>query len=242
MWSRLAPPRRHDPEYLDAPSVDDSLVLRSVSDIVRSNQLFGGRRAVLQELRAIFPSLPPHATLLDVGTGLGDIPRAVSRAAGAQGIALQTFGLDGKFALARAVAHGIPGHHPRRHKISVLSVCGSAIQLPFADRSIDITMCSQLLHHFRDDAARTLLRELNRVARRAVVVSDLRRSWLAAAGFWAASFPLRFHSVTRHDGTVSVMRGFTVDELGDTIAEAVGVQPVVHRRLGFRVTTSWTPV
>jgi len=84
--------------------------------------------------------------------------------------------------------------------------------------------------------------EMNRVARVRVIVSDLRRSWIAAAGLWIASFPLRFHAVSRHDGVVSVMRGFTPEELGDTVREAVARKTVVHRRRAFRVTTSWTPV
>jgi hypothetical protein len=87
-----------------------------------------------------------------------------------------------------------------------------------------------------------LLREMNRVARVRVIVSDIRRSWIAAAGLWLLSFPLRFHAVSRHDGVVSVMRGFTPEELGDTVRDAVAQKPVVHRRLGFRVTTSWAPV
>jgi hypothetical protein len=259
----IAPPRRFDPEYLDAPSVDDALLVRSVSDIVRSNRLFGGRRAVLRSLGTIFPTLPPQATLLDVGTGLGDLPREACRVAAARGIALHAIGLDGKFALARAAgaqsntaAHRPP--HPAVYSAArptlrltpsdsanmatVLPVCGSAFQLPFADRSVDITMCSQLLHHFRGDDARQVVRELNRVARRAVLISDLRRSWLAAAGFWAASFPLGFHPVTRHDGTVSVMRGFTGAELRETVADAIGVSPTIQYWLGFRVSAHWVPV
>jgi SAM-dependent methyltransferase len=121
-------------------------------------------------------------------------------------------------------------------------VCGDALQLPFADHSIDIVMCSQVLHHFEGADALELLREMNRVARIRVIVSDLRRSWIAAAGLWLASFPLRFHAISRHDGVVSVMRGFTPEELVDTVRDAVGRKTAVHRRRAFRVTTSWTPV
>jgi coenzyme Q-binding protein COQ10 len=64
---------------------------------------------------------------------------------------------------------------------------------------------------------------------------------VAAAGLWLASFPMRFHRVSRHDGVVSVMRGFTPGELAELVREAVGTRPVVKRRLGWRVTASWTP-
>ena len=82
---------------------------------------------------------------------------------------------------------------------------------------------------------------MNRVARRAVVVSDLRRSWLAAGGFWLASRALRFHPVTRHDGVLSVLRGFTVPELGALVRASVGRTAAVRRRLGWRVVAAWSP-
>jgi ubiquinone/menaquinone biosynthesis C-methylase UbiE len=142
-----------------------------------------------------------------------------------------TVGLDSALELARASRTALG-----------ITVCGDALRLPFADRSVEIVMCSQVLHHFAGKDALQLLREMNRVARVRVVISDIRRSWLAAAGLWLVSFPLRFHAVSRHDGVVSVMRGFTAAELADTVNQAVSLRPVVHRRRGFRVTTSWAPV
>ena len=86
-----------------------------------------------------------------------------------------------------------------------------------------------------------MLRELDRVARHRVIVSDLRRSWLAAAGIWLASFPLRFHPVSRHDGVVSVLRGFTRDELEQMVEGAVNRRAHVRYRPAFRATAAWTP-
>jgi SAM-dependent methyltransferase len=122
-----------------------------------------------------------------------------------------------------------------------LSVRADAFALPLADGAVDVVTCSQVLHHFAEPEATRLLRELSRVARRLVVVSDLRRSWLAAAGIWIASFPLGFHPVSRHDGVVSVLRGFTPRELAELVRGATGVGPRVRRHIGFRVTASWSP-
>jgi 2-polyprenyl-3-methyl-5-hydroxy-6-metoxy-1,4-benzoquinol methylase len=218
-------------EILDSPDVDPQLVTRSLADVVRANSLFGGRRSALEELKLALADLPAEATLLDVGTGLGDIPGAARTVAEKRGIRLTTIGVDSAAVLARACRKSID-----------LSICANALDLPFADHSVDVVMCSQVLHHFDDLDASRMLREMNRVARVRVVVSDLRRSWLAAAGLWIASFPLRFHAVSRHDGVVSVMRGFTPRELADTVQRAVARRPVARRRRGFRVTTSWAPV
>ena len=83
---------------------------------------------------------------------------------------------------------------------------------------------------------------MNRVARRAVVVSDLRRSWFAAIGFWLASFVFRFHRVTRHDGVVSVMP--RIHGAGVARPRSLGHQRDAGRiaaRLGFRLTARWSP-
>jgi SAM-dependent methyltransferase len=229
--SILTPPRTRGLEILDGADVDPELVRRSLADVVRSNSLFGGLSSAIDELRDALKEVPAEATLLDVGTGLGDIPCRAREVALEMGVELTTMGLDSALELAHA-----------SRRVLTLAVCGDALRLPFADHSVDIVMCSQVLHHFAGADALELLREMNRVARVRVIVSDLRRSWIAAAGLWLASFPLRFHAVSRHDGVVSVMRGFTPDELVDTVRQAIARKTVVHRRRAFRVTTSWTPV
>src|SRR2546430_5122440 len=231
MLDLLTPPRRRGFEILDSPDLDAAIVTRSLADVARANALFGGVSSAIQEFRSVLKELKPGATLLDVGTGLGDIPCRARRVAKENGLELGTIGLDSAFELAEA----------SRQSVS-FAVCGDALFLSFADSSIDVVMCSQVLHLFSGIGALNLLREMNRVARVRVIVSDLRRSWFAAAGLWLVSFPLRFHAVSRHDGVVSVMRGFTPRELVDTVHEAVARRPRAHRRRGFRVTTSWTPV
>src|ERR1019366_8257221 len=107
------------------------------------------------------------------------------------------------------------------------AIAADALALPFADRSVDIVTCAQVLHHFDEMEARTLLAELQRVARVRVIVSDLRRTWAAAGGVWLASWALGFHSVSRHDGVVSVLRGFCARELADAIHAATGGSAIV---------------
>jgi SAM-dependent methyltransferase len=226
----LTPPRRRGVEILDLPDVDPRVVTRSLADVARANALFGGISSAMKEIEDALEEVPRRATLLDVGTGLGDIPCRARSFAAEKGIDLTTVGLDSVIELARASRHAVTS-----------AVCGDALHLPFADRSVDIVMCSQVLHHFIAADAARLLREMDRVARVRVVVSDLRRSWIAAAGLWLVSFPLGFHAVSRHDGVVSVLRGFTREELSDTVKDAIARKPVVHQRRGFRITASWTP-
>jgi SAM-dependent methyltransferase len=226
----LVPPRHRGFEHLDDPRTDPALRERSLRDVRRANTLLGGAWAVLRELwreRAV----PGTAmSILDVGTGLADIPARAQRGAQKRGVLLTTFGVDEAEVLARLGAGLLDA-----------SACADARRLPFADASVDVVICSQVLHHFEDAEIPAVLAELSRVARQRVIVSDIRRSWLAAVGFWAATWPLGFHPVSRHDGFTSVLRGFTPDELARHVRSATGRPPAVRRHPGFRLTATWSP-
>lgn len=224
----LAPRRRRGVERLDDPSLPAPLRARSLQDIGRANTLLGGARAVRLALDGVWPALETQGSLLDVGTGLADLPLRARRRAQRRGVRLLTVGVDGAESLARAVRDLLDA-----------AVCADARALPFADRSLDVVLCSQVLHHFPDAELPAVLRELDRVARRAVIVSDLRRSWIAVAGFWLATWAMRFHPVSRADGVTSILRGFTAGELREHVRAATGREPVVVRRLGFRLTAFW---
>jgi SAM-dependent methyltransferase len=224
----LVPKRRRGSEILDDPTIDPAVRERSLHDVRRSNVLLGGLRAAIAEVARLLPTLGPRGTLLDVGTGLADIPLAARERARKQGVALVVLGVDGAESLSRLCAPTLDG-----------SACADVRALPFPDASVDLVTCSQLLHHFDDRDIPSVLRELDRVARGYVIVSDLRRSWLAACGFWLVSWPLGFHRVTRHDGVLSVLRGFTAAELSRHVQLATGRPATVRRHLGWRLTASW---
>ena len=117
------------------------------------------------------------------------------------------------------------------------SLVADTWSLPIKPRSVDIVVLSQVLHHFRPDAAVRLLAELGRLARVGVVVCDLRRSRAAAAGIWLAGWALGFHPVTRRDGVTSVRRGFSASGLSELLL-AAGLPPTVHRRPGYRLVAA----
>ncbi len=220
---------RRSRELFDDPAADSRVVVASLGDIERANRFFGGTAAALGRLDEIVRVTQRGAslTLLDVGTGSGDIPRAAVRRAARRGIRLEAIGLERHGAAAR-----IAGRDGAR------ALVADAHALPFAARSVDVVLCSQLLHHFAGPALVSAIAELGRVARLGVVISDLLPSPLAAVGIWLASYPLGFHRVTRRDAFVSVLRGFTPASLKAACTEA-GLDVAVRTHPGFRVTALW---
>jgi ubiquinone/menaquinone biosynthesis C-methylase UbiE len=234
-------------ELLDDPRADPTLVGRELRDIARLNALFGGTRAVVRELEPFFERWKRETgngrratwTLLDIGTGLGDIPRAAAAVAGRHGIGLRLVGIELNRTAARLArqADGRVGGGEGAPMAMMLADGGT---LPFGPRSVDVIVASQVLHHVPRAAAVRWIATFGRVARRAVVLADLRRSRVAMAGVWAASFGLAMSGVTRHDAVVSIRRGYTRAEFDGMLREA-GVHEVARYRPGFRVVASWAP-
>ncbi len=224
-------------ELLDDPRADPVLVGRQLRDIARLNALFGGTRAVLRELEPFFERRRRERgkgkgetwTLLDVGTGSGDIALATRAAARRRGIDLTAIGLELNPTAARiASAAGVP------------TIVADGNALPLGPRSVDVIVASQVLHHLPRAVAVRWIAAFDRVARRAVVLADLRRSRLAMAGVWAASVGLAMSGVTRHDAVVSLKRGYTLREFR-AMLQAAGVTAIVRYQPGFRIVASWAP-
>jgi hypothetical protein len=105
---------------------------------------------------------------------------------------------------------------------------------------VDVVTASQVLHHLPRDVVRRWIEVVDRLARRVVVLADLRRSRLAMAGVWGAALGLGLSRVTRHDAVLSLRRGYTQPEF-DALLAAAGVTAVTRRRLGFRLVAAWRP-
>lgn len=218
-------------ELFDDPAADAATVVASLKDIARANKYFGGTAAAVSRLDEFFRAAPGGATLtlLDVGTGGGDIPRAARRRAASRGLRLRVLGLERHLAAARLAARDG----------TITPLVADAHALPFRAAAVDLVLCSQLLHHFRGPALVSAIAELGRVARLGTVIADLVPNPIAALGIWLVSYPLRFHPVTRRDGFVSVLRGFTPAALRRACREA-GVDASVRTHPGWRVTAAWT--
>jgi hypothetical protein len=225
-----APPRLTGVvEWMDRPEADPREVARALKDLARINRMFGGMRVAFEHLLPFLPGLAPPIGILDVGTGAADIPRALVRWARHRGIAIRVDALD-RHGGVRAEAARACLQYP---EIRLRE--GDALSLSFPDRSVDLVLASQILHHMEGEEPIQLLRELRRVARYGVVVSDLRRG---AWPFLVTRTVLRIVSrspLIRHDGPLSIRRGFLPTELSALARMAGWKAPQVFRHAFFRL-------
>jgi SAM-dependent methyltransferase len=218
-------------ELLDDPDADPRAVAVSLGNIARSNRWFGGAAAVRHGLARAMTGIPAGAvvTLADLGTGLGDLPRAAARWAARRGVRLVPVGLERSRVAARLARDG-----------GVPCAVGCAGAAPFGEKSVDLVLLSQVAHHLAPESAVRLFRACDRLARRAVIVADLRRGRLGPPAFGVGARALGFDPITVADGITSLRRGYTARELRALLA-AAGVAGTVERRPGYRLVAVWRP-
>jgi SAM-dependent methyltransferase len=195
-------------EWLEA--MPSSEAERNLSDLVRINRWFGGHRALLQVFRKLVHP-QDRFSVLDVGAASGDMGRRI----------LRSYRNSLVVSLDHRVTHLRSAQPPR--------VVAEASALPFNDRSFDFVLCSLLLHHFSDQHAAALVRELIRFPRRALIILDLERHSVPYSFLTSSSWLFGWSELTVHDGCVSVAAGFKPEELR-SIAEHAGVNEMVIQR------------
>ncbi len=201
-------------ELLDSDKGSSREVADSLADLRLINRLFGGVRTSSQLLRRVAEQIgSSKLSVLDIGSASGDVPLAAGRE-------LERLGFEVNLTLLDAKATHLPMNGTRaaaaRNVTTLQTVVGDALALPFADDSFDIATCSLVVHHFEPDQIRMFVSDALRVAKRALIINDVRRS-LVHLGLVYAGFPLFRSRITRFDGPASVRRAYTEDELREIV-------------------------
>ena len=198
-------------ELLDSGTLSRSDVEANLADLARLNRLPGGTDASMQAIARLVGA-GNDARILDVGTGAGDMPIAFAR----RGWRVVAADVNRD---VLAVAEAAIARAP-----DVELIEADVLALPLDDGAVDIAHCSLLIHHLAPDAAVAALREMSRVARRGVVVNDLRRGLMPLAATWVSVRTLGRSHITRVDGMTSARNSYTLRELDALLAEA-GLTP-----------------
>jgi ubiquinone/menaquinone biosynthesis C-methylase UbiE len=147
---------------------------------------------------------PASQSLLDLGTGSGQVPASLARAAARHDIRLLVVGVD------RKLSHLVIG---RQLNISQLRVVAAAHQLPFRNRSFDWSLSNLFFHHFLAAENLKILGQMRRVSRRGAVVIDLRQSRVGRLVARLMLLLLRVGPVARYDGKLSMDQAWHIREV-----------------------------
>jgi 2-polyprenyl-3-methyl-5-hydroxy-6-metoxy-1,4-benzoquinol methylase len=208
--------RRVVDEIMDGPDVAPSDHARALAGLRRINAVSNAAAQMAQPIiRLAHQQKLTHLTMLDIACGGGDVPVAIAKAAAQAGVAIQLTLLDRSetaLKLARETAH-------------TAGIAADTIQANLLENwnlpTFDIVTCSLFLHHIPEPAGVIdLLARMRAIARRLVVISDLRRCRTGLLAAWIGGHIFSRSPIVHFDAPASVRAAWTRGELTDFSAHA----------------------
>ena len=225
--------RLHAEEMMDDFTIVDERLAKALDNLRYVNRFLGGYGAVMAVLGSVLRAHSPERPfrVLDLATGIADFPDFLVRWAARRDCRVEIVALDANPATVAYARKALDRDLPAPLRSCIRVEIGDALALPYEDDAFDVAVASLFMHHLTHDDSVTLVREMDRVARRGLIVNDLHRHPLAYYSILALATVLPVSPMFRHDGPISVRRAFTRDELR-AIADDAGLD-------AYRIRWHW---
>ncbi|RDK85200.1 methyltransferase domain-containing protein [Marinirhabdus gelatinilytica] len=217
-------------EILDSFELKGPEMEQMLIDLKIVNKLLGGQQVTINGVEKLLKGISKNEsiTIVDIGCGDGEMLRNIARFGANNNYNFNLIGVDGnehiiKIAQSRSTAF-------QNIKFETKNIFSEGPIVPH----YHIALCTLFLHHFKNEDITTILEKLSSQAKVGVVVNDLHRSRIA---FWLFKLFSRIFiksKIAKHDGLVSVARGFKRKEL-ETLAETIAMgTSKIHWKWAFR--------
>lgn len=215
---------------MDRPQPVTAELVSDLRNLRQLNRRFGSYALITHFLRRwIRPGM--RLRVLDLATGSGDIPRLVIDYARKIGAKVTVDAVDQQSSTLE-IARGLSADYPE------IDFKQDDVLFFGKDGQYDIVLCSLALHHFDETAAVRLLERCRYLSRRFVLVSDLRRGFLATVGVYLLTALIYREPMTRTDARLSAARAFSFREFG-VLAKRAGWRNFGHRKFRFARQAIW---
>lgn len=159
------------------------------------------------------PSESTPITVADFACGDGQILHKMAIWAKKKSLPLLFFGYDTNPYLLHIA--------PKNDAALPITLKNQDIMSPkFTQQSFDIITCNFFCHHLSDEQLIIFFKQLHQQARIGVIINDLHRHRLAYAGFYLSYLIKNFSPLARHDGFISIRRGFRKREIISLLQQA----------------------
>ena len=169
--------------------------------------------------------------IVDLATGSGDIPRLIAECGRKIGAELRIDALDRQSATLE-IAQKLSVPYPE-----ISFVEGNILEWRPAE-PYDVVFCTLALHHFSDNDAVRVLQRCRELSHKFVLVSDLRRSWMATIGVHLLTATMFREPMSKHDARLSIARAFSFSELNQ-LAQRAGWTNFGHKTFPFARQAIW---
>ena len=200
--------RSYELENIDKGTYTPEEYEGCIVELQRVNAWLGDAKALRGSLlKEIEGQALQSFSVLDVGAGSGELLRVAAQWARETNRSGLFVGLELNKRSAKAILEESEGFP------EIFSVQASGLVLPFSDNSVDYVISSLTLHHFDDEGAVEILREMGRVAARGIFVIDLHRNPMAYFFYTTLGHLILHNRLLREDGALSILKSFKRNEL-----------------------------
>ena len=193
--------RNKEPEWMDDPTIDPTILDTAVHDINKCNTWLGGYKFTTKAVKSLIEQHPQSSYhIIDVGCSDGAMLRHLSR-----NITDHELKLEGIDLSARSIAMATK----KSTDYEDISFRNSDIfQTPLNDITCDIVLVTLTLHHFNEVEIPKFLERFQQMARVGIIINDLHRSPIAYTFFKVFSPIFIGNEISIHDGLISIASGF----------------------------------
>lgn len=216
-------------ELMDDISLSEQLLRDALGDIRLVNRVLGGDSISLEALKPFLQTGregPLH--ILDVGCGNGEFLRNLAGYCRKNQANVQLLGWDmnpRSLELGRQLSSGFGEIRFEQKDI---------LQHPALPEKDMVVICNLFLHHFTDLQVLDILKGWLGQGCQAIVINDLQRNPIAYYLFRFFGVIFMKSPIARHDGLVSIQRGFARRELEAFSSQLGPVQAEISWKWAFR--------
>jgi 2-polyprenyl-3-methyl-5-hydroxy-6-metoxy-1,4-benzoquinol methylase len=222
----------HEVEQMDRPQPASRELENTLRQLESMNRKFGGHRYLLRFLEKRFR--PGRSfRVLDLATGAGDFPRAMTNWARGRDIELLVDAVDSSEAIVALAEKFSRGYDEIRYFQSDA--------LTFQSHEYyDLVHCSLSLHHFSAAEAVKFLEHCRELSREFVLITDLERNVFTRIAVHLVNTLFGHREMTVNDGDISARRAFSFTEFS-AVAKGAGWKNFGHERFLFCRQALWIP-
>jgi len=213
--------RSYDKEIMDDFSIMDSRIDIALNELKLVNRFLGGVSTSKTGFEMLFNNSNYETIkVLDIGSGSSDIfQRLISKLPN-----LKIFSIDRNKRICEVI----------KNENTAYPIFGDAITPPVKEESISVVHASLFLHHFNKDEIKNIIKSSLAIAKKGMIINDLRRSVWALIGIKALIYLFSKSTMVKNDAPLSVKRGFIKSELINLLEELKITNYKIKRKWAFR--------
>lgn len=208
-------------ELMDDLSAGGQELRKALQQLRVLNRVFGAAGPALYGIRRLWleADKPRRLSVLDIGSGSGDVNKHILRWADENKIDLKITLVD-MTEEACEEARLLFRNEPR---VRVMRC--NLFELP--DGYADVVTGTQFVHHFAEEELPKVAGKMLDISRSGVVINDIHRHWVPWAAVWLATRIVSSNRYILNDGPLSVAKGFRADDWND-LGKALGASEMFY--------------